>query len=69
MPDSIPLTGPLPLEAEHDRSMFDCGSEPLNEYLHKHALQNHQNRSARTYVVLRSTSVVGYYTLAANSVT
>jgi GNAT superfamily N-acetyltransferase len=36
--------------------------------LRKHALQNHQNRSARSFVVLRSGRVVGYYSLAAASV-
>jgi GNAT superfamily N-acetyltransferase len=56
------------LEAGHDRSAFDCGSPPLNDYLRKYALQNHQNRSARTYVATRGARVVGYYTLAAGSV-
>jgi predicted N-acetyltransferase YhbS len=40
----------------------------LNDYLGKFALQNHQNRSARTYVALRADRVVGYYSLAAGSV-
>src|SRR5439155_7182951 len=37
-------------------------------YLSKHALANQQNRSARTYVVLRGGRVAGYYTLTAGSV-
>jgi GNAT superfamily N-acetyltransferase len=68
MPDPDPVTSPVALDAAHDRGTFDCGSEPLNEYLRKYALQNHQNRSARTYVALRDNRVVGYYTLAAGSV-
>ena len=40
----------------------------LNDYLRKYAFANHQNRSARTYVALRGEQVVGYYTLAAGSV-
>lgn len=32
------------------------------------ALQNHKNRSARTYVTTRDKRVLGYYTLAAGSV-
>ena len=62
------LQTPTPLEKSHDLSTFDCGSTPLNDYLRKHAFQNQQNRSARTYVVLRAARVVGYYTLAAGSV-
>lgn len=62
------LQTPVLLDKGHDLSKFDCGSTPLNDYLRKHALQNQQNRSARTYVVLRAGRVVGYYTLAAGSV-
>jgi predicted N-acetyltransferase YhbS len=66
MPD--PLSSPVPLDPGHDRTAFDCGIGPLNDYLHKYALPNQQNRSARTYVATRGTRVVGYYTLAAGSV-
>jgi hypothetical protein len=60
-----PLQSPVPLEKSHDLSAFACGAAPLNDYLHRYALQNHQNRSARTYVALRADRVVGYYSLAA----
>jgi GNAT superfamily N-acetyltransferase len=62
------LARPVPIERVHDTAPFDCGVAALNEYLLKYALLNHQNRSARTYVVLRDTKLVGYYTLAAGSV-
>jgi GNAT superfamily N-acetyltransferase len=58
----------VPLEAHHDVSAFDCGAPALNEFLKKYALTNQQNQSARTYVTRRSNTVVGYYTLAAGSV-
>jgi GNAT superfamily N-acetyltransferase len=63
-----PLTSPAPLEPTHDVTGFACGSAPLDDYLRKYALANHQNRSARTYVSTRGSRVVGYYTLAAGSV-
>lgn len=63
-----PLAGPLLLEKSHDASAFDCGANPLNEFLQKYAWQNQQNRSARTYVALSGKQVVGYYSLAAASV-
>jgi GNAT superfamily N-acetyltransferase len=63
-----PLLSPVPLTQSHDLSAFDCGDVALNEYLRKYAFPNHQNRSARTYVTARESRVVGYYTLAAGSV-
>lgn len=63
-----PLNNPAPLEASHDLTAFDCGAPALNDYLRKYALVNHQNQSARTYVTRREDAVVGYYTLAAGSV-
>jgi GNAT superfamily N-acetyltransferase len=67
-PETPPLSSPVPLEAVHDLSAFDCGAPALNGYLKKYALANHQNQSARTYVARRGEAVVGYYTLAAGSV-
>jgi len=68
MATTPPLHGPVPLEKDHEVSGFNCGTAPLNEFLRKHAWPNQQNRSARTYVVLRGDRVVGYYSLAAASV-
>src|SRR5262245_2118738 len=62
------VSSPVPLEARHDLSAFDCGAPALNEYLKKYAFPNHQNQSARTYVATRGERVVGSYTLAAGSV-
>lgn len=68
MATETPLPRPVPLDKGHDLSAFDCGAPALNDYLRKYAWQNHQNRSARTYVTTRDSRVVGYYTLAAGSV-
>lgn len=62
-----PLDSPVPLDAGHDLSLFDCGVPALNNYLQKFALQNQRSHSARTYVATRGRRVVGYYTLAAAS--
>jgi GNAT superfamily N-acetyltransferase len=67
-PETPPLSSPVPLEASHDLSAFDCGAPALDEYLKKYALVNPQNQSARTYVTRRGEAVVGYYSLAAGSV-
>ncbi|MEN6625009.1 MAG: GNAT family N-acetyltransferase [Candidatus Sumerlaeia bacterium] len=63
-----PLEAPVPLEPRHGLAEFDCGVPALNDYLKRFALINHQNRSARTFVAIRGSRVVGFYTLAAGSV-
>jgi hypothetical protein len=62
------LSRPEPLDKRHDTDAFDCGVEALNEYLHRHALQNNLNRSARTYIAFMGARLIGYYTLASGSV-
>ena len=68
MPTARLHPSPVPLTQSHDVTVFDCGASALNDYLHKYAFENHQNRSARTYVTARENRVVGFYTLAAGSV-
>ena len=63
-----PLKGPVAIDRGHDLSAFDCGAAALNDYLRSCALTNHQNESARTYIVTRGNRVVGYYSLAAGLV-
>jgi hypothetical protein len=60
-------TSPLSIERlakHHDVEGFDCGKTPLNDFLTKHALQNQVSGGARTYVLVRGSRVVGYYSLA-----
>jgi GNAT superfamily N-acetyltransferase len=64
-----PLSKVEAISAEHDVSRFDCGGhESLNDWLKRFALANQKNDSARTYVVRRNRSVVGYYSISAGSV-
>jgi GNAT superfamily N-acetyltransferase len=56
------------LGAAHALDAFDCGKEPLNRFLKRHALASQQANSAQTYVVTCGGRVVGYYSLAAGSV-
>ena len=65
--DKPPLNDPVPLDARHDLSAFDCDVPALNNYLKKFALHNQRSQSSRTYVATRGECVVGYYTLAAAS--
>lgn len=72
-PSHVPEAGaaiaaPVPLTASHDVSGFDCGRQPLNEWLRKRALKNQLNNGSNTYVVCHSNSVIGFYALAAGNI-
>lgn len=47
---------------------FDCGRPALNEWLARHALQAQASGPARTFVVLDSGAVAGYFSLAVGQV-
>ncbi|MHB8636768.1 MAG: hypothetical protein ACYC96_09885 [Fimbriimonadaceae bacterium] len=53
------LTGPILLDKAHDFLEFDCGKEPLNKFLVRHALANWANGCARTFVGLDENRVIG----------
>jgi GNAT superfamily N-acetyltransferase len=60
------------LEEFDDVETFDCGDEPLNNYLKRHAWINQQKSSIGvTYVAIEESGpriVLGYFTLATSSV-
>jgi predicted N-acetyltransferase YhbS len=64
------LTRPAKLKAGHIVSNFDCGKEweVLNVWLQKRALVAIAEETAMTFVICRGKRVVGYYSLAASSV-
>ncbi|MBF0386688.1 MAG: GNAT family N-acetyltransferase [Candidatus Omnitrophica bacterium] len=62
------LKSPILLDLHHVVENFDCGAEPLNNYLKNFALSNNLNGSARTYVTTKAAKIAGYYTLTPGSV-
>jgi len=60
------------LEEQDEVELFDCGDEPLNNYLRRHAWANQQKSSIGvTYVAVEEAAphtVLGYFTLATSSV-
>ncbi|MDP2833588.1 MAG: GNAT family N-acetyltransferase [Pseudomonadota bacterium] len=57
-----------PLEAGHDRTLFNCGSEPLDSYFQKQVTQDIRRRVTACFVALtREQRIAGYYTLASAS--
>ncbi len=63
-----PLSPIEKLLPTHEVDSFDCGKEPLNNFLKRFALVNQRNGSSQTYVAHRKQHVVGYYSLAVGSV-
>lgn len=52
--------------AGHGTGAFDCGNEPLNRWLTRHAGQSDRRDAARTFVITDGRrTVVGYYALVA----
>lgn len=60
--------GPEPLNAGHRVQDFDCGVASLNDYLTRQALADQRADKSRTYVVASDDGVIGYFTLAAASI-
>ena len=60
------------LQGRDSIESFDCGDQPLNDYLKKHAWNNQQKSSIGvTYVAIEEiapAAVIGYFTLAMSSV-
>ncbi len=56
------------LEAAHDRSTFNSGSEPLDSYFRHRVTQDIRRRVTACFVALgREERIAGYYTLATAS--
>ena len=62
------LSSPEPLALHHQIDDFDCGKPSLNEWLVRHARQAQVSGSARTFVVVESNRVVGYFSLTVGQV-
>ncbi|CDH23968.1 GNAT family N-acetyltransferase [Xenorhabdus bovienii] len=54
----------------HDRAAFDCGDDLLNQFLYRHARQNHEKGGAKTYLAVSdyNQKILGYYSLSPASV-
>ncbi len=58
----------VPLDAEFDRSAFNCGSEALDRYVLEQVMQDARRRVAACFVALDDLGrIAGYYTLASAS--
>lgn len=59
----------LPIQKEHDRSIFACGHELFDNYLKRQARQDVSRDLSACFVLIGDNRVVyGYYTLSASSI-
>jgi GNAT superfamily N-acetyltransferase len=67
-PGKGPLTAPEPLNDTHQVEVFASGAETLDAWLNRKAQANQASGASRTFVLCRGARVVGFYALAAGSV-
>lgn len=56
---SLPDWREEPIAKKHDRAAFDCGEPALNEFLRRHARQNHDRGVAKTFLAISKTFLPG----------
>lgn len=56
------------LDKKHNRNIFDCGRELLNNYLKNQAGQDIKRKLSACFVLAENQNIIGYYTLSNNSV-
>jgi len=57
-----------PLDEQHDRSGFECGTEALDAYFHRQVGQDVRRRVASAYTLIVEETIAGYYTLSSTSI-
>ena len=62
------LQAPVPLADCHDIDAFACSAPTLDAWIRRKARANQASGASRTYVLCRGDRVVGFYALAAGSV-
>lgn len=62
------LQVPVPLADHHDVEAFASGAPKLDAWIRRKARANQASGASRTYVLCRGDRVVGFYALAAGSV-
>ena len=67
----LPAWHEEPIAKRHDRAAFDCGEPALNEFLQRHARQNHERGAAKTFLAIadqNGKTVLGFYSLSPASI-
>lgn len=67
---TLPIWHEEPIGKKHNRGDFNCGNEVLNQFLYRHARQNHEKGGAKTYLAVNehNEKILGYYCLSPASI-
>ena len=60
-----------PVHKKHDRDAFDCGEEPLNEFLRRYARKSHELGGSKTFLAIDdgdNKTILGFYSVSPASV-
>jgi GNAT superfamily N-acetyltransferase len=60
-----------PISKKHDREVFDCGDDAMNEFLRRHARKSHEMGGAKTFLAIDDAdnkTILGFYSLTPASV-
>jgi len=60
-----------PIAKRHNREAFDCGEQPLNEFLRRYARKSHDLGGAKTFLAIDDSdneTILGFYSLSPASV-
>ena len=60
-----------PLDGQHDKASFSCGTPSLDQYIQKQASQDERRRISRVFIASKEVEpnkIVGYYTLSTMSI-
>ncbi len=59
-----------PVSKKHDRELFDCGDEALNDFLRRYARKSHERGGAKTFLAIDDAdkTILGFYSLSPASV-
>ncbi len=62
----IPVWREEPISRAHDRDGFTCGDPDLDDYLKRHARQNHERGMSKTFVAVPpdGRTLLGFYSLS-----
>ena len=56
-------------ERKYKRDRFDCGKEPLNNYIQRNATKDVKNGTCTCFIIKnKDEEVIGYYTLSTDSI-
>ncbi|MDP1975971.1 MAG: GNAT family N-acetyltransferase [Alphaproteobacteria bacterium] len=63
------INKPVPISEDHNTDIFCSGNDALDEWLKFKALANEKKRASRCFVITKNNVIIGYYAIAAGSVT